>query len=77
MKVYIVVEYVPSEGGDVEGVFYTKEEAVDFASSKIKGNIERRDYKHYDMFSKPTTYLRSDEDFLRWKIEEWEVRGTP
>ena len=76
MKVYVAVEYEPYEGGDVEGVFDDKEKAIEFVCSKLKGDIKRQDYEKDDIIDRPTIYLWSDQ-LLKWKIEEWEVRGTP
>ena len=75
MKVWTAVEYEPSEGGDVEGIFVTKEKAIEFACSKLRGTIKRQDYDKDEngILDRSTTYLQSDKEFMKWKIEEWEI----
>jgi len=75
MKVWTAVEYEPYEGGDVEGVFNSKSNALEFVFSKLKGEIKINEYKQDkdNILDRPTIFLQSDKEFMKWKIEEWEI----
>jgi len=76
--VWIAIEYEPHEGGDVEGVFASKDKAIEFVKSRFRypDKIESVEEQKADppMFDRFTVFIKSPNvEWTHWKIEEWSI----